>query len=121
MKKCFDYPSYYCRSDLSFQVGTQLGCFNTVSSVKIITGVYRNCCKFFAKAEQWARGGMVDTPVLGTGPQGWKFESSLAYQLFFKMGLKKMMVALLMCVDAIKVWGNLLELPKSKKLDLGSR
>jgi len=28
--------------------------------------------------------------------------------------LKKMRVALLMCVDAIKVWGNLLELPKFK-------
>jgi len=37
------------------------------------------------------------------------------------MGLKKMMVALLMCVDAIKVWGNLLELPNSFLKDLGSR
>ena len=66
MKKCFENPSVYCRSVLSFQVGTLLGYFNTVSSVKIKTGVYRNCYEVVAKTEQWGRGGMVDTLVLGT-------------------------------------------------------
>ena len=66
MKKCFDYPSYYCRSDLSFQVGTQLGCFNTVSSVKIMTSVYRNCCEVVAKTEQGPMVELVDTHDLGS-------------------------------------------------------
>ena len=121
MKKCFDYPSYYCRSDLSFQVGTQLGCFNTVSSVKIMTSVYRNCCEVVAKAEQWASGGMVDTLVLGTSLFGGGSSSLLGPTNFLRMSFKKFGGALLMCVDAIKVWGNLLELPNSFLKDLGSR
>ena len=121
MKKCFENPSVYCRSELSFQVGTLLGYFNTVSSVKIKTGVYRNCYEVVAKTEQWGRGGMVDTLVLGTSLFGGGSSSLLDPTNFLRMSFKKFGGALLMCVDAIKVWGNLLELPNSFLKDLGSR
>ena len=121
MKKCFDYPSYYCRSDLSFQVGTQLGCFNTVSSVKIITSVYRNCCEVVAKAEQGPMVELVDTYDLGSYAARCEGSSPFRPTNFLKMSFKKIWLVMLMCVDAIKVWGNLLELPNSFLKDLGSR
>ena len=121
MKKCFDYPSYYCRSDLSFQVGTLLGYDYTCSNVGLKLNVYRNCCEVVAKAEQWGCGGMVDTLVLGTSLFGGGSSSLLDPTNFLRMSFKNIGSVLLMCVDAIKVWGNLLELPNSFLKELGSR
>ena len=121
MKKCFAYPSYYCRSDLSFQVGTLLGYDCTYSSVGLNSSVYRNCCEVVAKTEQGPMVELVDTYDLGSYAARCEGSSPFRPTNFLKMGFKKIGGALLMCVDAIKVWGNLLELPNSFLKDLGSR
>ena len=121
MKKCFAYPSYYCRSDLSFQVGTLLGYDCTYSSVGLNSSVYRNCCEVVAKAEQGPMVELVDTYDLGSYAARCEGSSPFRPTNFLKMSFKKIWLVMLMCVDAIKVWGNVYEPPISKQLDLGSR
>ena len=85
----------------------------------------RNCCRHVADVAKllhlWGRGGMVDTLVLGTSLVRGGSSSLLDPTNFLRMSFKNIGSVLLMCVDAIKVWGNLLELPNSFLKDLGSR
>ncbi len=79
------------------------------------------CCRLCNMLQLWGRGGMVDTLVLGTSLFGGGSSSLLDPTNFLRMSFKNIGSVLLMCVDAIKVWGNLLELPNSFLKDLGSR
>ena len=64
---------------------------------------------------------VVDTHDLGSCAARCEGSSPFRPTNFLKMSFKNIWYVLLMCVDAIKVWGNLLELPNSFLKDLGSR
>ena len=115
MKKCFAYPSYYCRSDLSFQVGTLLGYDYTVSSEGLKPYVYRNCCEVVAKTLRARVVELVDTHDLGSCAVRCEGSSPFSSTKFLKVSLINLVCK---CVDVMKVWGNMYSL-NFFTLDLG--